>query len=61
MEAAGALSVTFAQCALGAATRKFTTLAHSAAVEPHLARLRAAKCMHGADGHREVAHGRDAL
>eukprot|EP00965_Chrysotila_dentata_P021510 712560-Pleurochrysis_carterae.AAC.1 len=52
--------VTFAQCALGADTRKFTTVAVSPTVAPHAGRLRAAQCTHGVEGHRAVAHGRDA-
>eukprot|EP00965_Chrysotila_dentata_P092944 3068854-Pleurochrysis_carterae.AAC.1 len=55
----GAEKVTFAQCALGARARKYTTVAHAAALGPLLGALREAQCTHGADKHPEVAYGRD--
>eukprot|EP00965_Chrysotila_dentata_P010951 356361-Pleurochrysis_carterae.AAC.2 len=60
LETAQAETTTFAQCALGAAARKYTTLAHAAALTPHLGRLRDAVCTHGDDGDPTVAYGRDA-
>eukprot|EP00965_Chrysotila_dentata_P097942 3238560-Pleurochrysis_carterae.AAC.1 len=56
----GAASVTFAQCALGAPVRKFTTAAMSAGAEAFAGELATARCVHGREGHPEVAHGRDA-
>eukprot|EP00965_Chrysotila_dentata_P026297 871977-Pleurochrysis_carterae.AAC.1 len=60
LEATRAETTTFTQCALGAAARKYTTLAHATALSPHLGRLRDAVCAHGDDGHPAVAYGRDA-
>eukprot|EP00965_Chrysotila_dentata_P184023 6076285-Pleurochrysis_carterae.AAC.1 len=60
LEEAGAGFVTFAQCALGAPTRKYSKVAHSGGALAHLNGLKAAKCTHGEDGHTQVAHGRDA-
>eukprot|EP00965_Chrysotila_dentata_P105449 3482620-Pleurochrysis_carterae.AAC.1 len=59
LQRAGADTVTFAQCALGARARKYTTLAHARALSPHLQPLRDARCTHGTDSHPEVAYGRD--
>eukprot|EP00965_Chrysotila_dentata_P187398 6172105-Pleurochrysis_carterae.AAC.1 len=59
IEAAGGTMVTFAQCALGAGTRKYTTLALAAGAARHAAPLAAAQCTHGASGHDGVAYGRD--
>eukprot|EP00965_Chrysotila_dentata_P092597 3055725-Pleurochrysis_carterae.AAC.1 len=43
----GAGTVTFAQCALGAKARKYTTLAHAPPLAPFVGRLREARCEHG--------------
>eukprot|EP00965_Chrysotila_dentata_P161560 5336253-Pleurochrysis_carterae.AAC.1 len=60
LDAADAESVTFAQCALGAEARKYTTVAMSADLAHHVGELRRAVCTHGTEGHAAVAHGRDA-
>eukprot|EP00965_Chrysotila_dentata_P085142 2808897-Pleurochrysis_carterae.AAC.1 len=59
MQMAEAQTVTFAQCALGARARKYTTLANGRALSPFLGQLRDARCTHGADANPEVAYGRD--
>eukprot|EP00965_Chrysotila_dentata_P016990 563937-Pleurochrysis_carterae.AAC.2 len=56
----GAGMVTFAQCALGARSRKYTTVAYARGLEGRWADLEAAQCVHGSGGHDEVAHERDA-
>eukprot|EP00965_Chrysotila_dentata_P026854 891245-Pleurochrysis_carterae.AAC.1 len=53
LEAGRAHFLTCAQCALGAPTRKYTTLAFSPPMEAHVRRLRAARCTHGTSGHAE--------
>eukprot|EP00965_Chrysotila_dentata_P104223 3441792-Pleurochrysis_carterae.AAC.1 len=53
LKTTGAGLVTFAQCALGARARKYTTLAHSGALSPHVGALRMALCTHGAEAHPE--------
>eukprot|EP00965_Chrysotila_dentata_P126844 4195782-Pleurochrysis_carterae.AAC.1 len=55
----GAGRVTFAQCALGARARKYTTVAHAPELAPLMGELLAAQCTHGGDRHPEVAYGRD--
>eukprot|EP00965_Chrysotila_dentata_P069322 2290571-Pleurochrysis_carterae.AAC.1 len=57
--ATGAGSVTFAQCALDARARKYTTLVHSSTLSQRLDELERARCVHGTDTHPEVAYGRD--
>eukprot|EP00965_Chrysotila_dentata_P063738 2112100-Pleurochrysis_carterae.AAC.1 len=57
LAAANAEQVTFAQCALGAQVRKFTTVALAEAVSPFVGAFRAARCTHGVAGHPAVAHG----
>eukprot|EP00965_Chrysotila_dentata_P033623 1119544-Pleurochrysis_carterae.AAC.1 len=59
LAATGADKVTFAQCALGARARKYTTLAHARELGTHLAALAGARCTHGTEAHPEVAYGRD--
>eukprot|EP00965_Chrysotila_dentata_P090632 2991666-Pleurochrysis_carterae.AAC.1 len=54
LAAADAGEVTFAQCALGARARKYTTLAHARELGPHLAALARARCTHGTEAHPEV-------
>eukprot|EP00965_Chrysotila_dentata_P036723 1222524-Pleurochrysis_carterae.AAC.1 len=58
--AANAEMITFAQFALGARVRKFTSLACSPRLSPQMRAFRDAQCVHGLEGHAEVAHGRDA-
>eukprot|EP00965_Chrysotila_dentata_P055171 1830830-Pleurochrysis_carterae.AAC.1 len=53
LTAAGADAVTFAQCALGARARKYTTLAHARELGPHLGALTDARCTHGTEAHPE--------
>eukprot|EP00965_Chrysotila_dentata_P153121 5060005-Pleurochrysis_carterae.AAC.1 len=53
LEVAAANSVTFAQCALWARARKYTTLAHSGAMTPYVDELRRATCTHGGATHPE--------
>eukprot|EP00965_Chrysotila_dentata_P191437 6174527-Pleurochrysis_carterae.AAC.1 len=57
---AGAEKVTFAQCALGAPVRKYTTVACAPGLREGLGELERAQCTHGTGGHPEVAHGRTA-
>eukprot|EP00965_Chrysotila_dentata_P235987 6201078-Pleurochrysis_carterae.AAC.1 len=52
--------VTFAQCALGAAVRKSTTIATAPGMRVYAGRLVEAQCTHGTGAHGGVAHGRDA-
>eukprot|EP00965_Chrysotila_dentata_P196027 6177341-Pleurochrysis_carterae.AAC.2 len=59
LTAAGADSVTFAQCALGARVRKYTTIAHAHALDPFLVTQAHARCVHGPEAHPEAAYGRD--
>ena len=58
--AAGAREATFAQCAFGATTQKWTTVAYSSDLEGLLAPLRQRPCDHGATAHDGRAHGRAA-
>eukprot|EP00900_Chrysochromulina_parva_P005823 jgi/Chrpa1/15241/Chrysochromulina_OHIO_Genome00022542-RA len=58
--AAGARKATFAQCAFGATTQKWTTVAYSSDLEGLLAPLRQRPCDHGATAHDGRAHGRAA-
>eukprot|EP00965_Chrysotila_dentata_P167666 5537283-Pleurochrysis_carterae.AAC.1 len=60
LAAADGESVTFAQSALGAKARKYTTVAMSADLAHHVDELRRAACTHSTEGHVAVAHGRDA-
>eukprot|EP00965_Chrysotila_dentata_P001678 55498-Pleurochrysis_carterae.AAC.1 len=53
LTATGAGSVTFAQCALGARVRKYTTIAHARALGPFLGALARARCTHGPEAHPE--------
>eukprot|EP00965_Chrysotila_dentata_P247375 6207707-Pleurochrysis_carterae.AAC.1 len=59
LERAGAGQVTFAQCALGAPTRKHTTVAHSRGLREGMRPLGLAQCAYGWSGHPSIAHGRD--
>ena len=58
-KATGARRRTFAQCALGGRSQKWTTLLHSAGWA-QLGAFDALGCPHGMEKHAELAHGRDA-
>ena len=49
---------TFAQCSFGSAVQKYTSVAHSSDLDPHLAALDDLWCRHGRERHPELAHGR---
>jgi hypothetical protein len=55
------LLVDFAQCAFGAAHRKWTSILYSRALHPFIAGWRHLGCAHGFDRHPDVAYGRDEL
>ena len=61
LASAEAQFVTFPQCALGAPTQKFTTIAFAPSLAAGLAELQSLRCEHTGEGHESVAYGYDAL
>ncbi len=59
-ETTGAAELTFAQCAFGAPTQKWTTVWCSSSMQVPLDTLRERGCTHGRTAHPQVAYGRDA-
>ncbi len=60
-EHTAAAQFTFAQCAYGAATQKWTTVWCSLSLQVPLDTLRTHPCPHGFGAHRQVAYGRGAF